>query len=184
MNRISLVVARLWWLREEREAMKLWWWRETALLLYGLILDSGETTCYKHTTSITSCYTTTETYTNTSELTLAISNCVVNNMQTSVFVYLSQVISSSWYWTVLSHIFLISCRSDISWYLQFLFLYTFLFFIRTCWTGFISQRLCFPRRSWKDCWLKECVRWNYNFLLVDISISICHEKAKSVMQII
>ena len=55
-------------------------------------------------TSITSCITTIKTYTNTSKLTLAIINCVVNNMQTSIFVYLSQVISSSQYWTVLTHI--------------------------------------------------------------------------------
>ena len=35
---------------------------------------------------------------------LAIISCMVNNMQNSIFVYLLQVISSSQYWTVLSHI--------------------------------------------------------------------------------
>ena len=126
--RISLVVvARLWWLRKKRKVMKMWstktlWWKSTALLLYGLILDSGETTCYKHRycvkhaeqllqlleetqpASITTCNTTMKTYTNNSKLTLAIINCMVNNMQTSIFVYLSQVISPLQYWTVLSHI--------------------------------------------------------------------------------
>ena len=48
--------------------------------------------------------TTIKTYTNNSKLTLAIINCIVNNMQTSIFVYLSQVISSRQYRTVLSHI--------------------------------------------------------------------------------
>ena len=62
-------------------------------LLYGLNLDSGETTYYTGTT----CNTTIKTYTNNSKLTLAIINCIVNNMQTSIFVYLSQVISSSQY---------------------------------------------------------------------------------------
>ena len=65
---------------------------------------SGETTCYKHKycvkhaeqllqlleetqpTSITTCNTIMETYTNNSKLTLAIINCVFNNMQTSIFV--------------------------------------------------------------------------------------------------
>ena len=116
-----VVIARLWWLREERKAMKTLCGKETALLLYGLILDSGETTCYKHRycvkhaeqllqlleetqpTSITTCSTTIKTYTNNSKLTLAIINCIVNNMQSSIFVYLSQVISSSQYWTELSH---------------------------------------------------------------------------------
>ena len=133
----SVVVARLWWLREERKATKMWstktlWWRETAPLLYGLILDSGEAMCYKHRycvkhakqlfqllektqpTSITTCNTTRKAYMNNSKLTLAIINCIVNNMQTSIFVYSSQVISSSQYWTVLSHIFLISCRPRLS----------------------------------------------------------------------
>ena len=62
-------------------------------LLYGLNLDSGETTYYTGTT----CNTTIKTYTNNSKLTLAIINCIVDNMQTSIFVYLSQVISSSQY---------------------------------------------------------------------------------------
>ena len=71
-----------------------------------LILDSGETTCYKHSycvkhaeqllqlleetqpTSITSFNTTIKTYTNNSKPALAIINCIVNNMQTSLFVYL------------------------------------------------------------------------------------------------
>ena len=48
-------------------------------------------------TSITTCSTTIKTYTNNSKLTLAIINCIANNMQTSIFVYLSQVISSSQY---------------------------------------------------------------------------------------
>ena len=48
----KLISIRLCWLREERKAMKVWsmktlWWRETALLLYGLVWDSGETTWYK-----------------------------------------------------------------------------------------------------------------------------------------
>ena len=67
-------------------------------------MDSGETTCYKQvlcktcrevvatpqTTSITICNTTIKTYTNNSKLTLAIINCTINNMQTSIFVYLLQ----------------------------------------------------------------------------------------------
>ena len=67
-------------------------------------------TCYKHRycgkhaeqlvqllketqpTSITSCNTTIKTNTNNSKRTLAIKKCIVHNMQTSIFVYLSQVI--------------------------------------------------------------------------------------------
>ena len=48
--------------------------------------------------------TTIKTYTNNSKLTLAIINCIVNKIQTSIFVHLSQVISSRQYRTVLSHI--------------------------------------------------------------------------------
>ena len=55
-------------------------------------------------TSITTCKTTIKTYMNNSKLVLAIINCIVNYMQMSIFVYLSQVISSSRYLTVLSHI--------------------------------------------------------------------------------
>ena len=126
-DRVNWHQFRLWWLREERKVRKMWsaktlWWGATALLLYGLILDSGEMTCHIHRycvkhgeqllqlleeiqpTSNTICNITIKTYTNNSKLTLAIINCIVNNMQTSIFVYLSQVISSSQYWTVLSHI--------------------------------------------------------------------------------
>ena len=82
-------------------------------------MDSGETTCYKHRYCVkhaeqllqlleeiqpTTCNTTIKTYTNNLKLTLAIINCIVNNMQTSIFVYLSQVILSTQYWTVLSHV--------------------------------------------------------------------------------
>ena len=38
--------------------------------------------------SITTCNTTIKTYTNNSKLRLAIINCIVYNMQTSIFVYL------------------------------------------------------------------------------------------------
>ena len=48
-------------------------------------------------TSITNCSTTIKTDTNNSNLTLAVVNCTVNNMQTLIFVCLSQVISSSQY---------------------------------------------------------------------------------------
>ena len=47
-------------------------------------------------TSITTCNTT-KTYTSNSKLTLAFINCIVNNMQTLIFVDLSQVILSLQY---------------------------------------------------------------------------------------
>ena len=48
-------------------------------------------------TSITTFNTTIKTYTNNSKLMLAIINCIANNMQISIFVYLSQVISAMQY---------------------------------------------------------------------------------------
>ena len=50
-------------------------------------------------TSITTCSTTKKTYKNNSKLRLAIIICRVKNVQTSIFVYLSQVILSSHYLT-------------------------------------------------------------------------------------
>ena len=63
-------------------------------------------------TSITTCNTTIKTYKNNSKLMLATINYIINNMETLVFVYLSQVISSSQYLTVLLQIFLISLRPN------------------------------------------------------------------------
>ena len=87
--------------------MKMWltktlWWKETAFLLYGLVLDSEETTCYKHRyrvnhaeqflhlleeTQPTTYNTTVKIYMNKLKLRLAIINCLVYYMQTSIFVY-------------------------------------------------------------------------------------------------
>ena len=78
----------------------------SAIRAYFGLRRNKQRYCVKHAeqllqlleeTQPTTCNTTIKTYTNNSKLMLAIINCIVNNMQTSIFVYSWQVILSSQY---------------------------------------------------------------------------------------